>query len=85
MRRNNDGGSVAFSGKSPNRPREMASADNIVFANDNAPSQIVVSGDKATLRKFSELVAHGKQGTCCHASDCRTVAQPLHAVRSGAF
>jgi len=54
---------------------EMASADNIVFANDNAPSQIVVSGDKATLRKFSELVAHGKQGTCAMLQ----IAGPWHS------
>jgi [acyl-carrier-protein] S-malonyltransferase len=42
---------------------EMNTAGGIVFANDNAPNQVVVSGDKATLKKFSETITRGKQGT----------------------
>jgi (acyl-carrier-protein) S-malonyltransferase len=44
--------------------KEMNAADRIVFANDNAPNQVVISGDTAMLKEFSALVAQGKQGTC---------------------
>lgn len=54
---------------------EMNAAGEIVFANDNAPGQVVVSGDKASLKKFSELVARGKQGTCAMLK----IAGPWHS------
>jgi [acyl-carrier-protein] S-malonyltransferase len=54
---------------------EINAADRIVFANDNAPNQVIVSGDNATLKKFSELIVHGKQGSCAMLQ----IAGPWHS------
>ena len=54
---------------------EINAADRIVFANDNAPNQVIVSGDNATLKKFSELIVRGKQGSCAMLQ----IAGPWHS------
>ena len=54
---------------------EMNAADRIVFANDNAPGQVVVSGDKEKLKEFSARVALAKQGTCAMLK----IAGPWHS------
>ncbi len=36
----------------------------IALANDNAPNQVVLSGDRKTLTRFSELVKAGNLGKC---------------------
>jgi [acyl-carrier-protein] S-malonyltransferase len=42
----------------------VGTPDRIVLANDNAPDQIVVSGDTAALDAFSRLVAERGLGKC---------------------
>ena len=51
------------------------SSAQLVLANDNAPNQIVVSGEIAALERFTALVASGKLGQCRRLA----VAGPWHS------
>ncbi len=51
------------------------SSAQLVLANDNAPNQIVVSGESAALEQFTALVASEKLGQCRRLA----VAGPWHS------
>jgi [acyl-carrier-protein] S-malonyltransferase len=53
----------------------MNAADRIVFANDNAPNQVVLSGDHGALREFSTIFLKEKCGSC----KMLPVAGPWHS------
>jgi [acyl-carrier-protein] S-malonyltransferase len=43
---------------------ELAAPEKIVFANDNAPDQIVLSGELEYLDKFAAIISERKLGKC---------------------
>lgn len=55
--------------------REIGQPERLTLANDNAPDQVVVSGDAYLLRQFSELVAARRLGRC----RALAVAGPWHS------
>jgi [acyl-carrier-protein] S-malonyltransferase len=54
---------------------ELGMPDKIVFANDNASDQIVLSGENEYLEKFASIVAERKLGKCKRVS----VIGPWHS------
>jgi [acyl-carrier-protein] S-malonyltransferase len=54
-----EGGMVAVLGGTPERARELALDHGLVVANDNAPGQIVLSGDRAAIEALTP-VARGE-------------------------
>jgi len=52
-----DGGMVALLGGTPERAAELADAHDLMVANDNAPGQLVLSGDTTAIQ---ELVADAR-------------------------
>ncbi|MBN1602958.1 MAG: ACP S-malonyltransferase [Chitinispirillaceae bacterium] len=44
--------------------REFEAPEKIVFANDNAPDQVVLSGDLEYLDKFASVISERKLGKC---------------------
>jgi malonyl CoA-acyl carrier protein transacylase len=49
---NPDGGMVAVLGGTPERAAELAEAHGLTVANDNAPGQVVLSGDLGAIEKL---------------------------------
>ena len=55
--------------------QEIGQPERLTLANDNAPDQVVVSGEASLLRQFSELVAARHLGRC----RALAVAGPWHS------